>query len=71
MFQDGGNLRLMSRRSTEPVSVYQPQAWGVMLTAPSNPQKSPLGPDQAEASIADEMITECLRLRPIKVMQQP
>jgi hypothetical protein len=42
-----------------------------MLTAPSNPQKSPLGPDQAEASIADEIITECLLFRPIKLTQQP
>ena len=29
-----------------------------MLTPPSNAQKSPLGPDQAEASIADGMIDQ-------------
>jgi hypothetical protein len=71
MFQDGGNLRLMSRRSTGASQRISATGVGVMLTAPSNPQKSPLGSDQAEASIDDEMITECLLLRPIKLTQQP
>jgi len=61
----------MSRRSTGASQCISATGAGVMLTAPSNPQKSPLGPDQAEASIADEIITECLLLRPIKLTQQP